>query len=145
MKVAIKFDRFGDEEDGMELAFATRQMFVDIYVHERDTLPQLEMLESEWITRPDNEMFWVYRQGTFIDVDRLASVYVVKVKIKDLDAEPITFEGYHHVPTISLEGGYTFGGFSSASELISRRKTRDDLEWLYTHLVQYRASESNGG
>lgn len=139
MKIAVKFDKFWGDEENVEFVLAPRQMMVDVYFYESDPLPQIEILESEWITRPDNKMFWVYRQGSFIDVDRLSSLYIVKAKTADLDAQTISVENYHHVPTLSFEGGYRWNGLAFPNELPSSRRVRDDLQDLYTQLVQYRA------
>lgn len=138
MKVAIKFDRFLDEEDGLELVFAPKQMLMDVYIYERDLLPHLEVFETEWITRPEDELFWVYRQGTLIDIDRLRDVYVVQAKTADLDAIAVSIENYHHVPTLLFTEVYKWTGLTN--ELISNHRTYDDMYALYGSIVQQRAA-----
>jgi hypothetical protein len=138
MRVAIKFDQFLNEELGVELVLAPKQMLLDVYVYERDPFPSLEAFENGWITRPNSQEFWVYRQGTFIDIDRLPGMYVLKAETKQLDAIPMTLENYHHTPKLSFVGGYKW---NLVNEMISNRRSHDDLEWLYQSIVQQRVDQ----
>ena len=108
MRLAIQFD--SDREDnevGQELVIFREQMFRDVYYHEQDPRPSFEDFISKPLTRPNDEFFWVYRQGTFIDSHYLwnENLYVGYASTMDLDASPVpTFEGYHHIKSLSLDG-----------------------------------------
>jgi len=110
MKVAIKFstDPY-DVEQGLELVIFRAQMIRDVYFHEHEIRPPLEKFINEPLERGHEEgRFWVYRQGTFIDAYLLqhGELFVGHALTTELNDSPEpTFEGYHHVKTLLLQGG----------------------------------------
>lgn len=132
MQIAFKFDE--DPEDiaeGRETVLFRAQMLRDVYYHEGDPVPSLEDFIMKPLSRPNGQFFWVYRQGTYIPTsifnhDELYAGYALTAELEE-SPEP-TFEGYHHIQTLSLEGG---GKLSMKSEVrYSWRQQRFHLEEL---------------
>lgn len=133
MRIAIKFDSTtGDFHDGMEMVLFRAQMLRDVYYHEGDVRPSLDKFINEPLTRPDGQMFWVYRQGTFFPnyLFRRRELFVGYAFTKDLDESPEpTFEGYHHVPTLLLQGGGMLA--TKPDERFTMREQQENFEWLH--------------
>lgn len=110
MKIAIKFnvDDY-DLAQGLEQVIFRSQMIRDVYFHEHEIRPPLDKFINEPLERGHEEgRFWVYRQGTFLDsyIFEHGELYVGHALITELDeSPPPTFEGYHHVKTLLLQGG----------------------------------------
>jgi hypothetical protein len=133
MKLAFKIDEDKyDIEDGRETVLFSIQMFRDIYQHEHDPLPSLDDFIHKPLSRPDGQMFWVYRQGTFINrsVFEHGGLFAAHTYKAQLDASPEpTFEGYHHVPTLELEAGGKFDLYQRGRFTFNEQ--RDALRRLY--------------
>jgi hypothetical protein len=94
-------------EEGEEWVFIHTQMLKDVYYYEGDAMPSFEDFKYGWLTRPNDQEFWVYRQGTPVYsfyVNGEMRLFAIKAKTADLDKCERTGEGYHHVPTISWNG-----------------------------------------
>lgn len=135
MKVALKLNKSFMVHDDAELVFASGQMLEDVYYHEGDPLPSLEDFQFNWLTRFKSDDFWVYRQGTFVDSWYLNNTYVVQAKTADLDRVEASLEGYHHVPTICLDGAYKWSWDSV--------QPRNDLEKRYIQIAERIAADKN--
>lgn len=140
MKVAFKFgpnDAYCEE--GYEPVIYRAQMLRDVYYHEGDPLPNLVEFLNGTATRPNDQDFWVYRQGTFIDSYLIehGELYIGAAKTSDLDASPKpTFEGYHHVPTMQFGGGGKFS-IGNGENYLTRRQNRLELEELLEGVKNY--------
>ena len=77
-------------------------MLEDVYIQENEPVPDEEDFRTGWLTRQNEEKFWVYRRGFIPFHARNYPLLVAVVKRDQLTAAQMSSEGYFHVPEISL-------------------------------------------
>lgn len=131
LQVAVFFtsDEYDIAED-IEWVLCRPQMLTDVFYHEHDPLPSFEDFKYRWLTRPNDQKFWVYRSGTKLDtyiLDGRVETIVLQAKKSELDADQASGEGYHHVKSISLDGAHPFHISGRQPNLREQAKFIEDL------------------
>lgn len=104
--VTLNMSLFSPLAPEFEFVAFRDQMLYDIYVYEQEPLPETDEFFNSWLTRENDEEFWVYRNGTELWDNLSLDCLTFAVATKDdLNAHEPTLEGYSHVKKLHLMGG----------------------------------------